>query len=286
MSRSVEVVEGGLGRGTASMLSPCFRDDATWTRTGAEVQAFFEPDYTIAWIAHGQRVIEASGLDDSRRGWLDWLEPWETYHVQIERIVSVADKVVVLTRLHGRLAATQNEVEMLGGSVYLVRNGRGCPRRALRRPPPKPSKPRAAGVGDVDRERGSLSDGAGSQPSRSDFPSLRFRPARVQPLHAVSQAGADPLTVEFAPTSEALLQRAESRRHYEAPFPRRPRRSRSLPRSRPPPACRRRAGGSTRRPLRRTAFRCCRPTPCRARSRCGTRRDGRSWPTLVAASAS
>ena len=122
----VEVVRGWLGPWDGVDAVAVFRDDATWTRTGAEVEAFFEPDYTIAWIAHGQRVIEASGLDDSRRGWLDWLEPWETYHVQIERIVSVADKVVVLTRLHGRLAATQNEVEMLGGSVYLVRNGRGA----------------------------------------------------------------------------------------------------------------------------------------------------------------
>jgi ketosteroid isomerase-like protein len=125
MSReNVEVVRTWLAPWDGVDAAAVFRDDATWTRSRAEFEAFFESDYAIAWIAQGQRVLEASGWDDSRRGWLDWLEPWETYHVHIERIVPVADKVVVLTRLHGRMAATQKEVEMLGGSVYLVRDGR------------------------------------------------------------------------------------------------------------------------------------------------------------------
>jgi len=87
----------------------------------AEVDALIEPDYAVAWIANGQRAIEATGLLESRRGWLDWLEPWETYHVQIERIIPTGDKVVVLSRMHGRMVGTENEVEMIGASVYLVR---------------------------------------------------------------------------------------------------------------------------------------------------------------------
>ena len=80
--------------------------------------------YSIVWIAQGQRAIEATGVDEARQGWLDWLEPWETYHVRIERIIPAGDTVVVLMRLHGRMAATQNEVEMVSASVYLVRKGR------------------------------------------------------------------------------------------------------------------------------------------------------------------
>ena len=103
---------------------PLARDDATWTRRRAEIEAFFAPDCAVAWIAQGQRAIEATGFDEARQGWLDWLEPWETYHVQIERIIPVGDTVLVLVRLHGRMAGTQNEVEMIAGSVYLVRDGR------------------------------------------------------------------------------------------------------------------------------------------------------------------
>ena len=125
MSREdVEAVRRWLALWDGVDVVAVFRDDATWTRASAEIEALFESDYAVAWITQGQRVIEASGLDDSRRGWLDWLEPWETYHAQIERIFPVGDRVVVLMRLHGRMAATQNEVEMLGGSVYLMRHGR------------------------------------------------------------------------------------------------------------------------------------------------------------------
>ena len=105
-------------------VAPLFRDDATWTRRRAEQEALYEPDCPAAWIAQGQRVAEATGLDEGRQAWLDWLEPWETYHAQIERIIPVGEKVVVLTRLHGRMAGTQNEVEMIAASVYFVRDGR------------------------------------------------------------------------------------------------------------------------------------------------------------------
>ena len=105
-------------------VAPLFRDDAAWARRRAELEAIYEPDCAAAWIAQGEHPIEATGLDDGRRAWLDWLEPWETYHAQVERIIPVGDRVVVLLRLHGRMAGSQNEVEMISGSVYLVRDGR------------------------------------------------------------------------------------------------------------------------------------------------------------------
>ncbi len=103
---------------------PLIRDDAVWTRRCTELEALFEPDYAVIWIAHGQRTVEATGMDDARRGWLDWLEPWETYRVEIERIVAIGDKVLVLVRVHGRVAGTQNDVELLAGSIYIVRDRR------------------------------------------------------------------------------------------------------------------------------------------------------------------
>ena len=140
----VEMVRRWLALWDGVDVVAVFQDDATWTRTSAEIEALFEPDYAVAWIAQGQRVIEASGLNDSRRGWLDWLEPWETYHFQIERIFPVGDRVVVLMRLQGRMAATQNEVEMLGGSVYLVRTG-GWPASSTIQTRQRPSKPWGCG---------------------------------------------------------------------------------------------------------------------------------------------
>lgn len=105
-------------------VAPLFRDDATWTKRRAELEAIFEPDCAVAWIAQGERPIEATGLDESRQAWLDWLEPWETYHAKVERIIPAGDKVLVLVRLHGRMAGTESEVEMISASVYLMRDGK------------------------------------------------------------------------------------------------------------------------------------------------------------------
>ena len=105
-------------------VAPLFRDDAAWSKRRVELEAVFEADYRVTWFAQGQRTIEATGWDGSRQGWLDWLEPWETYHVQVERMIPVGEKVVVLFLLHGRMAGIQNDVEMVGASVYHLRDGR------------------------------------------------------------------------------------------------------------------------------------------------------------------
>jgi ketosteroid isomerase-like protein len=102
---------------------PLVRDEATYAGIMGELEAFVEADCAFAWIGHGLRGIEATGLEEARRGWLDWLEP-ESYHVQIERLIPVGDKVLVLSRMHARMAGTQNDVEMMGASIYLVRDGR------------------------------------------------------------------------------------------------------------------------------------------------------------------
>ena len=100
------------------------RDDAISTRRRTELEALYEPDSTVIWFAHGQRALEATGWDDARRRWLDWLEPWETYRVDIERIVPVGDKVLVLLRVHARVAETQSDVELIAASIYVVRDQR------------------------------------------------------------------------------------------------------------------------------------------------------------------
>ena len=46
---------------------PLARDDAIWATRREETEALFEPDASVAWIAHGQRPIEATGLDEARQ---------------------------------------------------------------------------------------------------------------------------------------------------------------------------------------------------------------------------
>jgi hypothetical protein len=55
-----------------SMLFLWSETDATWAKRRSETEELFEPDASVAWLAHGQRPIEATGLDDARQSWLDW----------------------------------------------------------------------------------------------------------------------------------------------------------------------------------------------------------------------
>ena len=95
---------------------------------------------------------------------------------------SVGDTVLVLMRVHGRMAASQNEVELLAASVYLVQDGRvtsvehyanraealeavGCRRKTLT-PTPEPA---GYCAGDVAGERGGRSTRSATPSTRRDF---------------------------------------------------------------------------------------------------------------------
>ena len=43
---------------------------------------------------------------------------------ETERIIPVGDRVVALTRQHGRLAGAEHEVELVAAAVYFVRDGK------------------------------------------------------------------------------------------------------------------------------------------------------------------
>ena len=72
---NVEIVRRQLALTKGVDVALLVRDDATWTRYAAELQAIYEPDCAFAWVAQGQRV-EATGVDAARQVWLDWFEPW------------------------------------------------------------------------------------------------------------------------------------------------------------------------------------------------------------------
>jgi ketosteroid isomerase-like protein len=73
-----------------------------------------------AGIQAGERV----GLEGLKAGWVDWLEPWETYRSEIADVIDAGDDVVVLVRDYGRRRGMTAEVEILGAVVWSVRNGK------------------------------------------------------------------------------------------------------------------------------------------------------------------
>lgn len=64
------------------------------------------------------------GVDGFRKLWLDWLEPWATYHVRVDELIDAGDRVVVLVRDRARRHDMQGEVPLISGSVWEIRDGR------------------------------------------------------------------------------------------------------------------------------------------------------------------
>jgi ketosteroid isomerase-like protein len=64
------------------------------------------------------------GLDGLRACWRDWLAPWASYRTEIEELIDVGERVVVIARDYGRREAGAAEVEQRNAAVWTVRDGR------------------------------------------------------------------------------------------------------------------------------------------------------------------
>jgi ketosteroid isomerase-like protein len=121
---NVELVRG-LQPSPDTDLVALFRDEATAAALMEAISPFFHEDVEIVaptFVAgQGVRFV---GLDGLRAGWLDWLDPWESYRVEIEDLIDAGDEVVVLPRDYGRRAGMAMEVSVVGAAVWTVRDGK------------------------------------------------------------------------------------------------------------------------------------------------------------------
>jgi ketosteroid isomerase-like protein len=64
------------------------------------------------------------GPQDTKRFFLEWLEPWEDHRIEWEIRRASDDVVVVLSVMHARGRGSGAEVEMELGQVWTFRDGR------------------------------------------------------------------------------------------------------------------------------------------------------------------
>ena len=71
-------------------VAQLFRDEDWFAATADALAGLFDPDVESvpAWRGAGTTY---SGIDGFREMWLDWLEPWASYHVQVDVSVRQQD---------------------------------------------------------------------------------------------------------------------------------------------------------------------------------------------------
>jgi ketosteroid isomerase-like protein len=99
-----------------------FRDDQLFEQMVAAFEAVIDPQ--VESLANWTGGTRYAGVDGFRQLWLDWLEPWESYHVEVDEMIDAGDMVVCLIRDRGRRSDVDAEVEIRASSVWEIRDGR------------------------------------------------------------------------------------------------------------------------------------------------------------------
>jgi ketosteroid isomerase-like protein len=97
-------------------LARVLRDDEAWAARLSEIEPHFKDDFEFVVLVPGEPVT-GKGFDEFRVRFLDWIEPWETYQPNIEQIIDLGDRVVVVGRDHGRIKGADHNIEGPKGLV-------------------------------------------------------------------------------------------------------------------------------------------------------------------------
>jgi hypothetical protein len=105
-------------------IASLLRDEALFEQARTALEPLVDPAAESVAIWQGGGATTYVGIDGFRKLWLDWLEPWATYHVHVDEVIDAGDRIVVLIRDRARRHDTEAEVELISGSVWEVRDGK------------------------------------------------------------------------------------------------------------------------------------------------------------------
>jgi hypothetical protein len=121
--RVVEQIQAALTMG--DVVAGLDDDEAT-LRVVEVLAELAEPGFEVVMIgpAYASAVIEASGLEGFRAAWLEWTSAFESYRIDLERMIDAGDRVVSLVNMVGRTKTGGVEVQAPGAAVWTVVDGR------------------------------------------------------------------------------------------------------------------------------------------------------------------
>ena len=119
---NVEIVRGLQPPPDADLVQVFAEDSVSNTLLGA-VALFAHPDFDVIGRLSTGDVV-GRGMDGLKMVFLEWLRPFESYRAEIEDVIDLDDRVLVLVRDYGRLIGTTREVAETGASIWTLREGK------------------------------------------------------------------------------------------------------------------------------------------------------------------
>ncbi|HEY7152245.1 MAG TPA: nuclear transport factor 2 family protein [Solirubrobacterales bacterium] len=87
----------------------------------------YAADCLVEFDSRGPAAVgppSSSGVLGLAEGWLDWLEPWESYHIEVEEFIDAGDDVISLARVRAQSARGGVPVEHSPAALWSVRHGK------------------------------------------------------------------------------------------------------------------------------------------------------------------
>jgi len=104
-------------------LVELFRDDRAWANIAEVFGPIWDENVETGMVGLGQESRN-HGVDGLRKTWLEWLEPWDAYRAEIDRVIDCGDDVLVITNDYGRKPGMTAEVRLFGAAVWTVHEAR------------------------------------------------------------------------------------------------------------------------------------------------------------------
>jgi ketosteroid isomerase-like protein len=121
-AENVELVRS-LQPGPEVDLVAFFADEDAAGALSEAAAHFFARGFECTMQLPGSPATTYRGLDGFRATWCDWLAPWASYRTEIQDLIDVGDRVVVLARDYGRREPGAPEVEQRNAAVWTVSDG-------------------------------------------------------------------------------------------------------------------------------------------------------------------
>jgi ketosteroid isomerase-like protein len=121
----VEVVRRWMDLAPSGDWVTGLHDETQTARMAAFLEEFATPDIEIAAEASegGGLISPASGAAGLLAFWQDWLEPWESFTLELEQVLDCPDAVLVEAMQRGRLRGSTAPVETPSAAVHFFRDG-------------------------------------------------------------------------------------------------------------------------------------------------------------------
>jgi hypothetical protein len=101
------------------------RDEAQIERMRVFLEEHATPDIDIAGKTSDELVLvpPSAGSAGLLSFWQDWLEPWESFYIDMENVREGSEGVLIEAVQRGRLRGSAAEVETPSAAVLFVREG-------------------------------------------------------------------------------------------------------------------------------------------------------------------